>query len=165
MELDTARRRFLQLSGTGAALSLAGCSSLQSTGASDSTGTPTGRQIVAVAIRANQQQLQKAKSNITSEYQDGNITRSEAQKKLQEVQTNLRSETITSFKDRVSSMSELAVEDSIEQIGAVLVSGSSEALIRSLSFEKVSALLPKEQFQTAKSQLQQSGNSTSTSSP
>lgn len=162
MEFDTNRRRFLQLSGASAALSLAGCSSPQNKFGSSESDSSSSETVVSVVIQPDQKKLQEVRSNITSDLRSGNITRQEAQQKLQNTQTELQSKAITKFKDRASSVSNLTVTDSAKQFGAVLVSGSPEKLIQTLTFETVRALLPKAKYHEAKSRLTQSGNTTST---
>ena len=171
MEFDSERRRFLELTGTGTALSLAGCSALQN---QEATGTDTGeggsgengRKRVAVSTPANQQQLRQRQQKIQSELSSGNISRSEAQKRYRTAQRELRSNAISSFRERASSMPNLKVIDSIPRFGVLLVAGTPAALIRTLSFKPVNALLPADTFQRAKTQLeqqQQQQNSSSTS--
>lgn len=176
MELDTDRRRLLELAGTGTALSLAGCSALQgdagngtetrdtTENSTDTTaeGTSDGEEKVAVAVQANQQELQQRQQEVRSELESGNISRSEAQQQVQSAQVELRSEAVTSFTQRVSSNSGLTVDDSVDQLGILLISGSATALIDTLSFDEVNGLLPRETFQQAKAQAQQqTGTSTS----
>ena len=167
MEFDSERRRFLELTGTGTALSLAGCSALQNQGATE-TNTTEGtsgenqRQRVAVSIPADQQQLQQRQQEIQSKISSGNISRSEAQKRYRTAQQELRSNAVSSFRERASSMSNLTIVDSIAQFGIVLVAGTPTALIKSLSFDLVNALLPANVFQQAKTQFQQQQQQNST---
>ena len=165
MEFDTDRRRFLELAGTGTALSLAGCSALQ--GNSESQGTPGastgsaaegasgGTQKVVVATEADRQKLQKRQKEIQSALTSGNISQSEARKRYQTAQQKLRSEAITSFRERANSNQNLSVVGAVEQYGILLVSGTPAALVEALSFTAVSALLPQTTFQQAKMQAQQ----------
>ena len=170
MEFDSGRRRFLELTGTGTVLSLAGCSALQNQengGTTADSGASDGdRQRVAVSTPADQQKLRQRQQKIQSELSSGNISRSEAQKQYQTAQQELRSSAISSFRERAKSMQNLKVVDSIPQFGVLLVAGTPAALIQTLSFEPVNALLPKSTFQQAKTQLQkqqQQQNSSSTS--
>ena len=173
MEFDSERRRFLQLTGTGTALSLAGCSALQdqeavgtNTTAAEGSNGKNQRQRVAVATPADQQKLQQRQQKIQSELSSGNISRSEAQKRYRTAQRELRSNAISSFRERAKSMSNLKVVDSLAQFGVLLVAGTPTALIQTLSFKPVNALLPAATFQQAKTRLQQQQqqqNSSSTS--
>lgn len=175
MDFDTDRRRFLELAGTGTALSLAGCSALQNgansqesaqTGDGTAGGSSGGEQRVAVAAQADQQKLQQRQQEIQSELSSGNISRSEAQQQYQTAQQKLRTNAVESFRERVNSNPNLSIVNTIDEYGILLVSGTAGALIQSISFDVVNALLPKNTFQQAKSQLQQqqqAQNSTSTS--
>lgn len=158
MNDETGRRRFLELAGTGTALSLAGCASLQ-----NDAGTPTGTATedtadkvatVAVAVRPDQATLEQERQKVRSELRAGNISRSEAQQRIKSVQEGLRSDAVLSFTTRASSNPDLTVEDSISNVGVLLVTGPSTALIEALSFDEVNALLPKATFDRVKSQSQ-----------
>lgn len=174
MEFDTDRRRFLELTGTGTALAFAGCSALQNNAENNTenstennTGTTTTstaveKAIVTAAVQADQQKLQQRKQEITSELQAGNISRAEAQQQFRSVQNELRSTAVASFKERAQSKSNLTVENSVDQLGVLLVSGPPAALIDILSAGEASALLPEATFQQAKSQAAQQ-NETPTS--
>lgn len=158
MNDETGRRRFLELAGTGTALSLAGCASLQ-----NDAGTPTGTTTednsgtlatVAIAVRPDQAKLEQERQTVRSELRAGNISRSEAQQRIEEVQQDLRSKAVLSFTTRASSNPDLTVKDSISNLGVLLVTGPSTALIEALSFDEVNALLPKATFDRVKSQSQ-----------
>ena len=124
MDFDTGRRRFLELAGTGTALSLAGCSALQDDAAPQTTaetattaGSEGGTRRVTVALQADQQALQRRQQEISSELRAGNLTRSEAQQQYQATQQELLSriiddayeshdEVIDSFRDSSVPLSE-----------------------------------------------------------
>lgn len=175
MEFDTDRRRFLELTGTGTALVFAGCNALQNNGenntensAENSTGTtPTSTAVekatVTVAVQADQQKFQQRQQEIRSELQAGNISRAEAQQQFRSAQNELRSNAVASFTEQARSKSNLAIENSVDQLGVLLVSGPPAALINILSDGDASALLPEATFQQAKSQAAQQ-NKTPTSS-
>jgi carbohydrate-selective porin OprB len=164
MDFDTGRRRFLELAGTGTALSLAGCSALQNDAASQTTaetGTETAsasgseRREVTVALRADQEELQQRQQEISSELRAGNITRTEAQQQYQAAQQELLSGAVTSFTERVESNDALTVVDRIDQFGVFLIEGPAAGLLDTLSFGAVNALLSAATFQQAKQQAQQ----------
>lgn len=170
MKENPNRRRFLELAGTGTALTLAGCN-----GGSQTTTTieesPTSadpsqqttqtsspepaKRDVAVAVQADQQELQKQQQQLQSELKAGNISRQEAAKQFQSVKDELRNKAVSSFRERVGSTSALSISDSVSQYGILLVSGSPTTLIDSLDYSEVSALLPIATFEQAKSQSQQ----------
>lgn len=159
MEIDTDRRRVLELAGAGTALSLAGCSAF-----SGNAETPTdaaagvtadGEATVAVAVQPDQQKLQQRQSEIRSELQAGNVTRSEAQQQMATARTELLSAAISSFQEQSSSTENLSIVDAVDQFGIVLVSGSATAVLGTLEYDAVNALLPQSTFQQAKSQAAQ----------
>jgi hypothetical protein len=166
-EFDTGRRRFLELAGTGTAFSLAGCSALQddassqaqtTTGAgSESGGASTGgaSRRATVAIRADQQALQRRQQEISAELRAGNISRAEAQQQFQTAQRELLAEEVAAFQDRADSTETLAVVGSVEQFGVFLVEGPATTVLDTLSFDPVNALLPTATFQEAERRAQQ----------
>lgn len=173
MDFDTDRRRLLKLAGTGTAASLAGCGALQSqnddptgtgTAGADGTADGSGRQRVAVSTPADQQALQQRQREIQSALSSGNISQTEAQRRYRTAQSELRSAAIDSFRERAESLSGLTIVDAIEQFGVLLVAGPPAALIRTLSFDSVNALLPEATFQRARTQAQQQGNATTETS-
>lgn len=150
MEFDTGRRRFLEIAGTGAALSLAGCNAQQTDG--ETTGTTGSGATVTVAVQPDQEQLQQREDEIRSQLESGNISQTEAQEQFRTAQSELRSAAVSSFEEQAAE-SGLTIEDSIEQFSVLLVSGPATALIDALSFEMVNGLLPAETFQQAKDQV------------
>jgi hypothetical protein len=165
MDFETDRRRFLELAGTGTALSLAGCSALQNDAASQTTtgtdGSGDGSRRVAVTVEPDQQKLQERRQEIQSKLSSGNVSRSEAQQEYQTAQQELLTQAVDSLRQRADSTSDLRVVGAVERFGIVLIAGAPTSLIDSLSFETVNALLPQETFQQAKSQAQQ-GTATGT---
>ena len=150
MEFDTGRRRFLELAGTGAAVTLAGCNT-QQTEQADGSVTPGGEATVTVAVQPDQAQLQERQSEIRSALESGNISRTEAQQQFRDAQSQLRSEAIATFEERASDAG-ISVDDSVAQFSVLLVSGPATALIEALSYEVVSGLLPAATFEQARSQ-------------
>jgi hypothetical protein len=166
-DFDTGRRRFLELAGTGTAFSLAGCSALQddassqaqtTTGAgAESGGASTGdaSRRATVAIRADQQALQRRQQEISAELRAGNISRAEAQQQFQTAQRELLAEEVTAFEERAGSTEALAVVGSVEQFGVFLVEGPATTVLDTLSFDPVNALLPAATFEEAKQRAKQ----------
>lgn len=149
---ETGRRRFLELAGTGTAFSLAGCSDLRSHGGEGAGSSEEGPATVTVAVQPDQAALQQRRAEIRSKLQSGNMTRTEAQQAFQQAQTELRKEAMSAFRQRVKETSTLAIEDSVSELGAFLVTGSAAALIGTLSAKEVSAILPEAAFERARSQ-------------
>ena len=173
MSPNTNRRRFMQLAGTGTALSIAGCNALQSDG-TPTDGTPTdgtatedgsdgqasGSATVTLQIQLGQeaqQQLQQQQIQIQSQVQSGDLSQSEAQQQIRSTQEELYGEAVSSFQSEVQGDSALTVEDSVESFGVLLVSGTPAALIDSLSMEAVSSLFAEATFEQARAQAQSQG--------
>ncbi|MFC7166023.1 hypothetical protein [Halospeciosus flavus] len=147
--------------GTGTAAALAGCSSMQNNTQPTDDGESSGSEpTVTVAVNADQQKLRQRQQEISSEYKAGNITRSEARKQFQTAQQKLRAEAVNTFTARASSKSSLSIDNSIKQLGVLLVTGASAELINSLSFSEVNGLLPAQTFQQAKAQAAQQTETT-----
>lgn len=166
MPSNTNRRRFMQLAGTGTALSIAGCNSLQSDGTpTDGTGTDdgtdeqtSGSATVALQIQLGQeaqQRLQQQRLQVQSQIRSGELSQSEGQSQLREIQVELYGEAISSFRSAVQGDAALTVENSVEAFGVLLVSGTPEALIDSLTMESVGSLFAESTFQRAQAQAQQ----------
>ncbi|MFB6301479.1 MAG: hypothetical protein ABEH78_01255 [Haloferacaceae archaeon] len=168
----TGRRRFLELAGTGTALSLAGCNGLQAPRGTESgdggvAGGAAGDDVatVTVAIQPNSEALQQRGAEIRSQLESGNMTRSEAQRAYQEAQTSLLNEAVATFEGRAGENDALDVEDTVTELGAVLVTGGTAALIGTLSAPEVQALLPRSAFEKARSRAGTQGPAQATSTP
>lgn len=160
MEFESTRRRFMELAGASATVSLAGCNALQG-GDGDGTNTGTGPQsqsadadsaTVTVVVEPDQTQLQERQQEIQSELQAGNLTQSEAQAEYRTAQENLAEDAITSFEERATSDLGLTVDDSISEAGALLVTGPPAGLIDTLSIESVTGILSQATFEQIRSQ-------------
>ncbi len=169
------RRRFLELAGTGAALSIAGClgddgedseapalenDSDSTTEQTDDDETSDGDSIVeegmvTVALQADQEALAEARESIQAELENESISQQEAQVQLQETEQDLLEEAGSSFESNVDELDGLSIVDAVPTIGAVLVDGEAEAMIETLSFTEVSALLSGETYATVLEQQQQ----------
>jgi hypothetical protein len=117
--------------------------------------TADGDATVTVAVRADQQALRQRQQEIQAAVEAGNISRTEAQQQARRAQFELRTQAAAAFRQRAGSTAGLSVESSIGQFGVLLVSGSASALIDSLSYAEVNALLDAATFQRVKSQVQQ----------
>lgn len=150
-DISTGRRRFLQIAGTGAALSLAGCGVLQNDGGS---GSPSaGEPVTAtVLVQPDQEKLSQRRSEIISRAQSDNLSRQNVTRELRRAQQELRSAAMNDFSDRAKSNDSITIEDSLHRYGIHLVSAPPAALVESLSYEEVRALFPASDFEEAKSQ-------------
>ncbi|NHN61866.1 hypothetical protein G9463_00875 [Haloarcula sp. JP-Z28] len=161
MEFESTRRRFMELAGVSATVSLAGCNALQG-GDSDGANTGTGSQsqsagtepaTVTVGVEPDQTQLRERQQEIQSEIQAGNLTQSEAQAEYRTAQENLAEDAINSFEERATSDLGLTIDDSISQAGALLVTGPPAGLIDTLSVDSVTGLFPQATFEQIRSQV------------
>jgi hypothetical protein len=166
---DTGRRRFLQLAGTGTALSLSGCNALSNHdgdeaagGASDTDGADA--RTVTFAVRPDQQSLQTLQSEIQERVQSGELDRTEAQAEFRSRRLELTTEAVDAFRNRTTGAS-MTVDDAVSQFGVVLVSGDATALIDALAFEEVGGMLPASAFEQARTQAEGTANDTATSPP
>jgi hypothetical protein len=161
MEFESTRRRFMQLAGTSATVSLAGCNALLG-GDGDGSDAGTGPQsqqtatadaaTVTIAIEPNQAQLQERQQEIRSEFQAGNLTQSEAQAELRTAQESLVEDAIESFETRATADLGLSIDDSVSEAGALLVTGPPAGLIDTLSIESVTGVFPQATFDRIRSQ-------------
>ncbi|GCF14337.1 hypothetical protein Harman_22720 [Haloarcula mannanilytica] len=162
MEFESTRRRFMQLAGTSATVSLAGCNALLG-GDGDGSNAGTGPQnqqtadadaaTVTVAIEPDQAQLQQRQQEIQSEFEAGNLTQGEAQSEYRTAQKNLAEDAINAFTERATSDLGLTVDDSVSLAGALLVTGPPAGLIDSLSVESVTGLFPQATFEQIRSRV------------
>lgn len=164
---STGRRRFLELAGTGTALSIAGCNALQTDtgttadGSPDTSGETSDGKTATVQVQPDQEKLRQQQVEVRTQLQNGDLSRQEAQREMQRIQEELLTEVADSFESRISDESTLSIDDSIDQFGVFLVSGSPGTLIDSLSYEEVGAMYAQETFEQAKAQSgQQSGTPT-----
>jgi carbon monoxide dehydrogenase subunit G len=166
MPTNTNRRRFIQLAGTGTALSIAGCNALQSDGtptdgaATDdgSGGEVSGNATVTLQLQLGQeaqQQLQRQQLQIQSQIRSGELSQSEGQSQIRETQAELYGDAIDSFQSEIDGNANLTVEDSVESFGVLLVSGTPEALIGALNRDSVGSLYGESTFEQARAQAQQ----------
>lgn len=169
MDIDTNRRRFLELAGTGTALSIAGCNALTSnetTGTNtDTTATGDGAtgsgKTAAIQVQPDQEELRTQQQEVSSKVQSGELSRREAQQEMQAIQQDLLADAKSAFEGRLEDESSLGIDDSLDQFGVYLVSGDAGTLIDSLSYDEVGSMFAREIFEEAKSQ---SGQQTATPS-
>ncbi|MFB6195264.1 MAG: hypothetical protein ABEI80_03770 [Haloplanus sp.] len=142
---DTGRRRFLQLAGTGTALSLAGCNAPASHEGGGETAT------VTLAVQPDQQSLQELQSELRSKVQAGELSRMEAQAEFRSRRIQLTREAVDAFRNRTGNVS-ITVDDTVAEFGVLLVSGEPAALISVLSYDEVSGIFPASAFEEARNQ-------------
>lgn len=156
MEFDTERRRFLTLAGTGASLSIAGCASLQDGGPQAEDDGTTGEigetATVTVALEIDREALRQLQAELGQQLQNGTINQTEAQQELRRAQAELIADAIESYRNRISDDDSITIDETADQLGIMLVTGTPRALIGTLSTAEVRGLLPEGTFAEAQSQ-------------
>lgn len=156
---DTDRRRFLQLAGTGTALSMAGCSAISEQMGGD--GGAAESATVTIGVQPDEESMRELQSEIQSQVESGELSRMEAQTEFREGQTELTADAVDTFRNRTGNVS-VSVDDTVEQFGVVLVSGAPADLIGTLSFDEVSGLFPASVFEEARTQSEGGAAGTTT---
>jgi len=164
MQDRTPRRRFLQLAGTGAVVSVAGCSSLdQDTedpeNGSDDDGDDDEREagaefVVTAAMDISDEDLMEAQQEIEQAVEDGELDEEEAQVRAQEMQVELIAEAVAAFESHVEGDDGLQVHEAAEEAGVVLLEGNAEALLGALTLDEVAGILDEEQFEALQQPMQ-----------
>ena len=176
MERLPNRRRFLQLTGTAGAVSVAGCTQFGSTDDEPESGdledeaTPDEEPLaetepdeepdidpadgIAAVIEPDEEALIALQEEIMEEVEEGEIAEEEAQLEMQARQAELVEEVATEFENRAEDLDDLSIEGSILDVGLFLLDATDEALIDALSTEEVDMLLPGIRFQEFQEQQQ-----------
>ena len=144
------RRRFLALTGTGAAASLAGCSQLDALTQSDDESSDA----VTVAVTPDQEELQRLNEEIRTAVENGDLSQQEAQQRSLEERRNLTEEAATEFEESAAG-SDITVEESEPEFGLLLVTGSDEAIMSALRGGDISGIYPGDQYDAFVQQQQQ----------
>lgn len=152
------RRQFLGLTGAGAALSLAGCSAptpdSQAETDPDAVSEPT---TVTLALSVDQEALDVKRSTLIEQLENETINQSEAQEELYATEAELLGEAAEAFRSNAEDAENLSVEESADQLGVLLVSGTPAALLGELETPTVRGIFPRSAFEDAKAQLEQQG--------
>ena len=163
MQDRTPRRRFLQLAGTGAVVSVAGCSALDQDAEDPENGDDdegNGEQetaaefVVTAAMDISDEDLIEAQQEIEQAVEDGELDEEEAQIRAQEVQVELIAEAVAAFESHAEGDDGLQVTEAAEEAGVVLVEGNAEALLDVLTLDEVAGILDEEQFDELQQPMQ-----------
>ena len=154
MDARPPRRRFLQLAGTGAVASVAGCSALDQDGTDpeDDDGGDDTRQaaaefVVTAAVDIDEAELEEAQAEIQQAVEDGELDQQEAQVRAQETQAELIADAVEAFEQHVADTESLTVRETAEQAGVALIEGHAKALIEVLTADEVVGILAEEEFE------------------
>lgn len=120
------RRRFLQLAGTGAGASLAGCTDLGLLNSDDEAD------LLTVAVGPSQDEVDE----LIDDFESGEIDRTTAQQREQE----LFEDAISAFESRAEDEPDLTIEESTEQIGLFRVDADGALLIDVLKDGEVNSI-------------------------
>ncbi|WP_247001181.1 hypothetical protein [Halosolutus gelatinilyticus] len=159
MTSDHHRRRFLQLAGTGAAASIAGCSRLRpasddsdaSNESDDGNGTvlDVGEEPainpedgITAIVQPPQEELATIEQEVMAEVEEGKLDRQEAQKEMIDRQRKLVSERSVAFESKVAGDDDLSIEAGIAERGAFLLDGSDKRLLDTLRNGEADGLIP-----------------------
>ncbi|MCU4739920.1 hypothetical protein OB955_10305 [Halobacteria archaeon AArc-m2/3/4] len=164
------RRRFLQLAGTGAAASIAGCSSLGLDDGQDGNGdgddgngadedgefeaTDVPDSALTAVTQADQEALQERQAELAQQVEDGDLSEQEYNQEIQQEQLELTTEATAELESDLEETDGLSVEGTIGEAGAVLVDGDAEAMRTALNDGVMSALVPGEEFAAVEQQMQ-----------
>ena len=152
---DTDRRRFLQLAGTGTALSMAGCSALSNHDGDGGAGAGGDGEAemttVTLGVQPDEESLQELQSNISSRVESGELGRMEAQQEFRTQRAELTSAAVDRFRNRSEDLS-VSVDETVDEFGVLLVTGEPAALLESLGFDGVNGLFPAAVFEEARAQ-------------
>lgn len=146
MEDPLSRRRVLEASGVGAALSFAGCNSLRN---QDVKGSESGSGDATVTVFADldQEELESYQAELREQVQSGEMAQQEAQTKARRKQIELMTKSVESFEERAAENDDLEVTDKVTQSGVLLVEGTGEAIVGTLGYEEVHGLLAESEFE------------------
>lgn len=122
------RRRFLQLSGTGTAAALAGCTAFNPL--SDDGDEPDD--VVTAAVGPDPDEIE----DLIEAVEEGEMDAMEAQQREQE----LIEEATEAFEARVEDDSDLTIEESSGDVGLYQIDGSAESIVSALREGAVSSL-------------------------
>lgn len=149
------RRRFLALTAAGSGLSVAGCSELEGDppAATDGETEADGgaRRQATLFVEPDQEALQEARTRITQQVQDGNLSQQEAQRELAAAQEEIVADAVGEVESAVSDGT-VTIEDSRETRGALLMAGPATGLIDLLSHDAVGGLVDAATFDEMQTQ-------------
>lgn len=163
--MSTPRRNVLAAAVTGSTLGLAGCGNLagsdgniteQTDGEED--GTEDDNRASATIALDVQEEIQQAQEEIGTRVQEENLSREDAQAEFRDAQIEIISAAIEDVRTYAADTEGLAVQNTNEQLGAVLVSGPAAAVLGTLDADPVNSLLSASDFPTPQEDGQPNGS-------
>ncbi|EMA30041.1 hypothetical protein [Halobiforma nitratireducens] len=153
---STNRRRFLALSGVGAA-GLAGCMDLGSDaddGDGPSADEPSATassgetRTVTLIVQPDPDGLWEAQQEVSSALEEGELDREEAERQLAERERELIEAAVDDASTRIDEVG-ATVLDTVEREGTMLVEGEPLAMVDLLDAPSISAMLSEDRFDQA----------------
>ncbi|TKX41609.1 hypothetical protein EXE41_17805 [Halorubrum sp. SD690R] len=163
--MSTPRRNVLAAAVTGSTLGLAGCGNLagsdgniteQTDGGED--GTEDDNRASATIALDVQEEIQQAQEEIGTRVQEENLSREDAQAEFRDAQIEIISAAIEDVRTYAADTEGLAVQNTNEQLGAVLVSGPAAAVLGTLDTDPVNSLLSASDFPAPQEDGQPNGS-------
>ncbi|MFC6717242.1 hypothetical protein ACFQGT_05875 [Natrialbaceae archaeon GCM10025810] len=141
------RRRFIQLAGTGAAASIAGCSDLNSFGSSQDEGNGEdygSSERIGATVTPSEDEMEKFQEE--AEEMD--------QSELMEEQTKLIEDAAEDF-EGYAEENDISIEESEKEYGLFIVEGSAEALIEAMLEGPIGQLMTGDRYDQTIQQYEQ----------
>jgi hypothetical protein len=149
MSNPLSRRRVVQLGSTGTALALTGRLAADDDTESEDESDTNGEYTVAIVAAIDEDEVAALEEEFMEQIEEGEIDQSEAQTDFEEDQRELIAEAIEALEARVEEADDVTVTETAPDFGLALVDGESAALIETLEFDEVAALLPEAAFEEA----------------
>lgn len=161
MDTPLSRRTLLGVGGTALALSVAGCSALESdpdSGTDETNGDETQRAMFVAdiddgEIQAAQEEAQETQQEAQQQLQEGEIDEEEyeeiiqeAQGSVQQVQRELFSAAIGDLESHAESIGGLTIVESTPESGVALGEGDGDAIVEALALDSVQAVLDESEY-------------------
>ncbi|MDB2249812.1 hypothetical protein [Halorubrum ezzemoulense] len=163
--MSTPRRNVLAAAVTGSTLGLAGCGNLAGSDGNiteqtdgEEGGTEDDNRASATIALDVQEEIQQAQEEIGTRVQEENLSRENAQAEFRDAQIEIISAAIEDVRTYAADTEGLAVQNTNEQLGAVLVSGPAAAVLGTLDTDPVNSLLSASDFPAPQEDGQPNGS-------
>ncbi|OSP04987.1 hypothetical protein B9H04_09495 [Halorubrum ezzemoulense DSM 17463] len=151
--MNASRRNVLAATVTGSTLGLAGCGDLAGSDGNvteqtdaEEGGTENDNEASATIALDVQDEIQEAQEEIGTRVQEENLSREDAQVEFRDAQIEIISAAIEDVRTYAADAEGLTVQNTNEQVGAVLVSGPAAAVLGTLDADPVNSLLSASDF-------------------
>ena len=154
MNPQSNRRGFLSGVGVAGMSALAGCTELRSSQSEEPA--ESGVMAFVEPDEEAQQEVAELQEELITKVQDDELSEQEAMAELQSLQAELTAGAVESVESYAEDV-DITVEDTVPEVGALLLEGSDGALIEALSNEAVDGLLPGSRFAELQAQQDAAG--------